>query len=512
MVKGWANDTPRGSRHNWLVNQFVRLACAHRAEYITERDHRDAVTVLAKKLRSMRDPTPATEITDAITWAIDKVSRKPLADVYDEVGGAPAMVNTASPVTIQQCRDVYRKWFGEGYDLDVLDVVLAVAAGNQLTGDPCWLLVVGGSGSAKTETIAPLAAAGAFLTSSISSEGALLSGTPDKQVGKNATGGLLREMGDAGLLILKDVTTILSMSRETRQSVLAALREIYDGRWERSMGVDGGKRIPWAGRIVVIGGVTTAWDAAHKVVATMGDRFVLARFDSKVNRRESGRQALANTGDEVRMREELGQAVAGVLVAVNRDVPTPGDDVADEVLAFADLVTLMRSAVERDYTGEPDFVHDPESPTRFAKQLLQIWRGAIAIGIDSDHAMSLVARCAGDSVPPLRLSIVTDIFDHPGSTTRECASRIKMPVRSVARVLNELQCLDLLTTGSDANRSGYLYYMHAQVDADRLGKLVGRFVSTAESTNAGDALIGWSVSSDISARSQQWTQSDLDVK
>jgi hypothetical protein len=55
-----------------------------------------------------------------------------------------------------------------------------------------------------------------------------------------------------------------------------------------------------------------------------------------------------------------------------------------------------------------------------------------------------------------------------------------MPPRTVARVLNELQCLDLLTTGSDANRSGYLYYMHAQVDADRLGKLVGRFVSTAE--------------------------------
>jgi len=168
--------------------------------------------------------------------------------------------------------------------------------------------------------------------------------------------------------------------------------------------------------------------------------------------------------------------------------------------------------VERDYTGEPDFVHDPESPTRFAKQLLQVWRGAIAIGITLDHAMSLVARCAGDSVPPLRLSIVTDIFAHPGSTTRECASRVNMPPRTVARVLNELQCLNLLTTGSDANRSGYLYYMHPQVDADRLGKLVGRFVSSAESANAGDALIGWSVISDKSAHAQQWTQSDLEVK
>jgi hypothetical protein len=168
--------------------------------------------------------------------------------------------------------------------------------------------------------------------------------------------------------------------------------------------------------------------------------------------------------------------------------------------------------VERDYAGEPDFVHDPESPTRFAKQLLQIWRGATAIGITPDHAMALVARCAGDSAPPLRLSIVADIFAHPGSTSRECASRINMPPRSVLRALNELQCLDLLTTGSEGNQSAYLYYMHPQVDADRLGKLVGRFVSSAESTNAGDALIGWSVSGDKSAHSQQWTQSDLEVE
>jgi len=54
--------------------------------------------------------------------------------------------------------------------------------------------------------------------------------------------------------------------------MLAALREVYDGRWERNVGTDGGQTLTWTGRIAVVGAVTTAWDVAHSV---MDDRFVL---------------------------------------------------------------------------------------------------------------------------------------------------------------------------------------------------------------------------------------------
>jgi hypothetical protein len=55
--------------------------------------------------------------------------------------------------------------------------VLAAAAVERLDGDPLWLLVISGSGNAKTETLQALAGTGAVLTSSVASEGALLSGT-----------------------------------------------------------------------------------------------------------------------------------------------------------------------------------------------------------------------------------------------------------------------------------------------------------------------------------------------
>ena len=77
---------------------------------------------------------------------------------------------------------------------------------NGLPGDPLWLLVVAGPGGAKTETVQALAGAGAHITSTIASEGALLSATPRRDRNKKATGGLLRKIGDRGVLVIKDVT------------------------------------------------------------------------------------------------------------------------------------------------------------------------------------------------------------------------------------------------------------------------------------------------------------------
>ena len=49
-----------------------------------------------------------------------------------------------------------------------------------------------------------------------------------------------------------------------------------------------------------------------------------------------------------------------------------GDTEVEQLLNAADIVTMARSAVERDYRGNIEFAHDPEMPTRFAKQLVQL--------------------------------------------------------------------------------------------------------------------------------------------
>lgn len=280
------------------------------------------------------------------------------------VTGTPATAAKA----LHKAHAVFTRWLGNDYDLDAIDATLAAAAVERLDGDPLWLLLVSGSGNAKTETVQALDGIGATVASTIASEGALLSATSKRERSTSATGGLLRQIGDRGVLVIKDVTSILSMSRDQRGQVLGAMREVYDGRWNRSVGTDGGRTLSWEGRIVLVGAVTTAWDTAHAVVAAMGDRFVLLRMDSTTGRQVAGRKAIGNTGHEVQMRAELAAAVATVVDAMTSPEPVTVAE-TDVLLAAADLVTLARTGVEYDYRGDVIDAHAPEMPTRFAKQL-----------------------------------------------------------------------------------------------------------------------------------------------
>ncbi|MFI8976506.1 hypothetical protein ACIGO9_26720 [Nocardia asteroides] len=389
-------------------------------------------------------------------------------------GSIPAAV-PAAPVPVVPLADaqaVFRTWLGADYDLDALHAVLATAAVEQLTGDPLWLLLISGSGNAKTETAQALDGVGAKVVSTISSGGALLSATAKKEIGLSATGGLLREVGDRGTIVIKDVTSILSMNKDARAEVLAALREVYDGRWNRSVGTDGGRTLQWAGRVAVVGAVTTAWDRAHAVIASMGDRFVLLRMDSNLGRIGAGKRAIGNTGHEVAMREELAAVVRGVLAGVDPSKAiTVTDAETDLLLAAADIVTRARTGVDFDYRGEVIDAHAPEMPTRFAKQLAQVVRGAVAIGMDRTDALRLAIRCARDSMPPLRLAILDDLAAHPNSSTTEVRKRIGKPRSTVDRQLQALYMLDLVEVDESdvdaAGRTVWRYTLADEIDATR---------------------------------------------
>jgi hypothetical protein len=381
--------------------------------------------------------------------------------------------------TLEEVHIVFRKWFGAGYELDVIDAVLAAAAAERLSGDPLWLLVVSGPGNTKTETVQSTSGAGAYVTSTIASEGALLSAYPKKAHAKNATGGLLRRIGDRGTLVIKDFTSILSGERTTRGGVLAALRKIYDGRWERNVGTDGGMSLCWTGRIVVIAAVTTAWDAAHVVVSAMGDRFVLIRSDSTTGRIEAGTQAINNTGNEVPMRAELAKAVGGLIGHINEVGHQLDPAQIKQLVAAANIVTYARTAVERDCRGDVVDAHAPEAPTRFAKQLAQMVRGGVAIGMTEPAAMRLALRCARDSIPQLRLAVLLDLVDSPNSRATEVCKRVVRPYRTVRRELEALHTLGLLTcteeqSVTDETKTVWRYSLnHDRLDRDVLLSIGG---------------------------------------
>jgi hypothetical protein len=386
---------------------------------------------------------------------------------------------------LAEVHDAYLGWFGDDYDLGALNVVLCAAAAGELSGDPPWVLVVGGSGNCKTETVAPLRGAGAHIVSTITGEAALLSGTPAKSRAKNATGGLLRQVGERGTLVVKDFTSILSMNRDTRAMVLGALREIYDGHWSRNVGTDGGFTLTWRGRLVVIGAVTTAWDRAYEVVSTMGDRFVLVRLRSDDNklRQAAGLQAMGNVGDETQMRKDLAARVGALLRGAGAgDEPRLTDDEMGSLIGMADLVTRGRTPVERDYQGNPAWAHALEMPTRFAKQLVQIVRGGLVLGLDPETAMGVAARCCHDTMPPLRRKVLADVAANPLSGTAKVVASLQLPWTTVDRTLQELHLLGCLVVDEEPYGQGkvrWIYRLAPGVDEAVLAKFT-RVVSTGQ--------------------------------
>ncbi|WP_194411413.1 bifunctional DNA primase/polymerase [Microbacterium cremeum] len=384
-----------------------------------------------------------------VTFKLSKAARRRIRERADRRKAS------ITPISLTACHEAFRGWLGVDYDLGALNAVLAAAVIERMDGDPAWLLLISGSGNAKTETVQSLAGAGARVVSQIASAGALLSGTSKGERSANATGGLLHEIGTRGVMVLKDVTSVLSMSREARTEVLAALREVHDGSWTRSVGTDGGRSIEWAGRLVIIGAVTTAWDRAHAdTISAFGDRFVVVRMDSTTGRIAAGWKAIGNTGSEEAMRTELAAAAAGVLAGANLAADGPNGEETARILAAADLVTLARTAVDVDYRGNVVDSHAPEMPTRFAKQLAQVFRGGVAIGLSREAALALAIRVARDSMPPLRLEILEDVAMNPWTPLRDVVKRVQKPRSTVDRQLQALHLLGLLTVDEEVATVG----------------------------------------------------------
>ena len=145
------------------------------------------------------------------------------------------------------------------------------------------------------------------------------------------------------------------------------------------------------------------------------------------------------------MRAELAAVVGGLIGHIDSSRAYELQDAEiDQLVRAADIVTYARTAVERDFRGDVVDAHAPEMPTRFGKQLAQMVRGGIAIGMNRGDAVRLALRCARDSIPQLRLKILLDLAANPRSRAADVCQRITKPHRTVRRELEALNTLGLL--------------------------------------------------------------------
>lgn len=366
------------------------------------------------------------------------------------------------PRTLAEVRETFRRWLYLPDDRVVLFTLGTIAA-NILPGDPVWGMVVGGSSAGKTEPLSACAGLpNVHLVATIASEGALLSGSARRERAKDASGGLLRKVGDFGTLMLKDFTSILSMHRDARAAVLAALREIYDGSWTRHVGMDGGRELHWSGKLGILAACTTAIDSAHAVTGLLGERFIYCRVP-EYDRLAQGERALANLSHAATMRRELNVVVRGLFAALDLNAPIP-DLTREETarfVALANLATLCRTGVERDgRTREVELIPDAEGPARLASALARLYNGLRWIGVEQGEAWRLIVSCAFDSMPKIRRTAFDVLACLPAGDvlpTAVIATRLGYPTQTTARALQDLAVHGVVNRQSGSGNKGDLW-------------------------------------------------------
>jgi hypothetical protein len=329
-------------------------------------------------------------------------------------------------------------------DPGVVDVSFATYVANCLPGDPAWVQLIGPSSGGKTEPAMAMRRLEHIRIVSTMTEAALLSGTARKERSKDAKGGLLREIGEFGILICKDFTSILSMRHEQRAVLLGHLRDIYNGHMDRKVGTDGGQTLTWEGKIGFLSVCTDAIDSHHAVMAAMGHRFLFYRlpFNSRDDRHAQAKKALNSRGREPEMRKELCETVEKFFASLKipQEMPQLTDNEENFLITLSDFATQCRSAVERDgYRREIELIHSMEAPPRLAKALAHLHEGFRLIGVPTARAKQLLAKIALDSVPKIRILLIDQLArTNPHTLTKALASAIGYPTETARRALEDL--------------------------------------------------------------------------
>jgi 5S rRNA maturation endonuclease (ribonuclease M5) len=354
----------------------------------------------------------------------------------------------SKPSDLQALLEVFTKWLHLP-DTGPIKILLAAVVANREPGNPVWLLVIAPPASGKTEFLDSLLGLPNMFSVGTLTEASLLSGSPNREKSKDSTGGLLMEIGKFGMIVCKDFTSVLSMSRELRGPLLAALREICDGSWTRHVGTDGGRALPWKGKVAVLGGCTPVIDQYHSVIASLGERFLLCRIKDGDQKEQiaQGERALDHVGHESEMRAALRTAVTGFLGKIKSKPLKLDRDAKTRLSTLATLTALSRSAVERDsYRREIDLIPGSEKPARLVLALAKLFHGLQTIGVSDEECWRLVTRVAHDCLPVIRRDVLVSLQES-GATidTPTLATQLAYPTVTVRRACEDLAGHKVLT-------------------------------------------------------------------
>jgi hypothetical protein len=192
---------------------------------------------------------------------------------------------------------------------------LAVAASQFANGPPLWGMLIGPSSGGKTTALDLVEFAAKERLDSLTMPG-LLSWYRVNRQAPPVPGGTLVRIGDRGLAVFSDFSTILSDSnRGKRDDLFSGLRRIFDGRFQRDLGNED-KSLVWQGRVTFLAACTSGIDQFASHSDSLGPRWVYYRLAARERdaRKIETRRALAAPAEGTYAHEKTAKGQANIVI------------------------------------------------------------------------------------------------------------------------------------------------------------------------------------------------------
>ena len=329
-------------------------------------------------------------------------------------------------------------------DLQAARALYSALAAHRLAGQPVWPMLVAPQGSMKTDLLAALdGLPGIHLIDRVTPNTFLSGQVKDgKRPATGNSSSLLHRIGPTGIIAYPDFSTVLSMNRTHRGSVLADMRRIYDGHLRKEYGTDEDrKEHEWKGRITFAVATTDEVDRHYSVFQTLGERFVMIRWG-----RPGGVEAAlkAMNQDCELGKKELREAVQALFLSLPELDPMLAEPMQASVASLAELAVRARTQIPRvGNSKEIIYVPEPEAATRLAQQLAQLTKGSALVdgretANEDDYALS--KRVAFDCIPSARRKVLDCLV------SGQDVSQARLPASTLTYVIEDLELVGLFVS------------------------------------------------------------------
>ncbi|MBT6821700.1 hypothetical protein HOA56_04710 [archaeon] len=332
-------------------------------------------------------------------------------------------------------------------DTSLLELLFAITISREQKNSKLWLIIIGNSGSGKTELLKLIDDEINTKTIKRITGNTLINGNINKKTFPDLVPKLRNK-----IMLMPEMATMLTLGKDERSMIWAQFRDLYDGVLGRQSGT--GMDINYTDlNTTLIGCSTPAIDSHLILNQSLGSREFIYRSEDLDEEKLMKRIVELSTENTEEIVKNLKIKIQEFLKDKKYEHIEINKKTLETIKTWAVLTTKLRCPAKLDYNRTFDLESPlyPERPTRVLKQYITLFRCLKCLdeNYSDERALKIIGKISLDSCKPIRKKILIELMANNtqseiGLSQKQVGRLIKINKNTTLGNLNILSGLDLL--------------------------------------------------------------------